>query len=400
MSAPLRSILGMQPSRPEPPTAEPTTGPRLIRLGSVFGVGIFVAPSWLIIAALITLSYGDFLRQIIPGTSTSSGYLLALMFAVIVGVSVVLHEIGHTVVSLLLGLKVSRIVVFLLGGVSELDGEARRPRDEFAIAAAGPAVSFLLAGGCWLASTPFTDGSATNVMLFLAAWSNLIIAVFNVLPGLPLDGGRLLQAAVWTISRSRRTGVRIAAYSGRGLAILLALAVLLTNAALRRSGVDAVTLAVIGIGVAAFLWFGAGQTLRAADLTDRTNELRLRSLIRPSIYLPGGMPLSEALRAAATARAGGIVVVDGDGRSRAIVDESQVSQIGHTQRPWTQLADVARPLRNNLILPDDLTGEALLAAVRSAPASEYLVIGPDGVSRGVLATSDLARALGLRYRHA
>ncbi len=386
----------------QPPPAPPesgSAGPRLIRLGSVLGVGVFIAPSWLLIAALITLSYGDFLRQVIPGTSTASGYALAFGFAVIVGVSVVLHEIGHTVVSLLLGLKVSRIVVFLLGGVSELEGEARRPRDEFAIAAAGPAVSFLLAGLCWLASWLPAGGSAPNVMLVLAAWSNLIIAVFNVLPGLPLDGGRLLQAAVWTLSRSRSTGVRIAAYSGRGLAVLLAGGVFAANAALRNTGVDAITLAVIGLGVAGFLWFGAGQTLRAAELTDRTGRLRLGQLIRPSVYLPAATPLSEALRFAAGARAGGIVVVDGDGRSRAIVDEAEVARIEQTRRPWISLADVARPLQNGLILRDDLTGEALLAAVRTAPATEYLIIGADGVSRGVLATSDLARALRLRYRH-
>jgi len=185
---------------------------RLLRLGSVLGVPIFITPSWLLIVAFITLSYAGFLRDQITGASTSTSYLLALLFAVGLGASVVLHELGHTVVSRLLGLRVRRIVVFLLGGVSELEGQAGRPRDEFAIAAAGPAVSFLVAAACWLASLPSDSSSAAGVLLLLLAWSNLVIAGFNVLPGLPLDGGRLVQAVIWRFSRSRLTGIRIASW--------------------------------------------------------------------------------------------------------------------------------------------------------------------------------------------
>ena len=165
-----------------------------------------------------------------PGISTQNGYLLALAFALVIGVSVLLHELGHTAVSLLLGLRVKRIVVFLLGGVSELEGESPRPRDEFAIAAAGPIASPAV-GRALLGCQPAVRRQlGAEVLLLLAAWSNLVIAVFNVLPGLPLDGGRLLQACVWTFSRSRLTGVRIAAQAGRVLGLLLVLAVLLAGA--------------------------------------------------------------------------------------------------------------------------------------------------------------------------
>lgn len=374
-------------------------GPRLLKVGSFFGVGIFVTPSWLLIVALITVSYGDFMRQVIPGISTQNGYLLALLFALIIGLSVVLHELGHTAVSLLLGLRVKRIVVFLLGGVSELEGESHRPRDEFAIAAAGPLASLLLAVGCWGLSVVPPDESAAQVLLLLAAWSNLVIAIFNVLPGLPLDGGRLLQALVWTLSRSRLTGVRIAAQAGRGLGLVLVLAVVLANGLLRGDGVDTLTITVLGLTVAGFLWFGASQTLRSAELTSRTDQLDLDRLIRPSVYLNANVPVSEAVRYTSETRAAGIVVIDGEGRSRALVDESELAKVGFRQRPWTTLAEVSRPLEQGLILRDDLSGEQVLAAVRATPATEYLIVGAtDGVSRGVLAVSDLARALGLRYR--
>ncbi|HEX2903699.1 MAG TPA: M50 family metallopeptidase [Jatrophihabitans sp.] len=373
--------------------------PRLIKLGSFFGVGIYITPSWLLVVALITLSYGDFMREVVRGASRQNGYLLALLFAVVIGLSVVLHELGHTAVSLLLGLRVKRIVVFLLGGVSELDGESGRPRDEFAIAAAGPAASLLLGAGCWALSLLPPTGSAAAVLLLLAAWSNVVIAVFNVLPGLPLDGGRLLQALIWRLSRSRLTGVRIAAQAGRVLAMLLTLAVVLANALLRGAHTDTLTITVLGLTVAGFLWLGASQALRAAQLADRTGSFELSRLIRPSVYLAPTVPVSEAVRYTAETRTSGIVVIDGDGRSRALVDEAELARVGARQRPWTTLAEVSRPLEDGLILRDDLNGEQVLAAVRATPASEYLVVSAvDGVSRGVLAVSDVARALGLRYR--
>lgn len=390
------------PEAPVRPPADQPSGPaRLLRLGSVLGVPIFVTPSWLLVLGFVTLSYAGFLQQAIPGTSTSVSYLLALVFALAIGVSVVLHEIGHTVASRLLGLPVRRIVVFLLGGMSELEGSASRPRDEFAIAAAGPAVSFLLAAVCWLLSLPPDANSAAAVLLLLLAWSNLVIAAFNVLPGLPLDGGRLVQALVWRLSRSRLTGVRIAAWCGRGLAALLALAILVGNALVRggaQSGVPLLTAVVLGLGLAGFLWFGAGQALQAAELSGRTATLQLGALVRPAVYLPGDTPVAEALRQLSASGARGIVVIDPDGRTRALVREAAIAALPAQRQPWTTVAELSRPLEPGLLLPEGLPGDEVLATVRRTPASEYLVVGPDGTSRGVLAVADLAEALKLRYR--
>jgi Zn-dependent protease len=380
------------------PDRSPQTGARLLRIGSVLGVPIFVTPSWLLVAGFITVSYAGFLREQIPGASHAASYALSLVFAIALAVSVLLHEVGHTVVSKVVGLPVRRIVVFLLGGVSEIEGEASRPRDEFAIAAAGPLVSLGLAGGCWAVSLLPGEESAVGVLLLLLAWSNLVIAVFNVLPGLPLDGGRLVQALIWMMGSSRLTAIRIAAWSGRGVAALLGLAILLGNAVLGGSSpADLVSIGstVMGFAVVAFLWIGATQTLRLAELTARAANLRLAELLRPSLYLPAQTPVSEAVRQTAETGSRGIVVIDGQGRSRALVDEAQIIQIPADRRPWTSLSQVARELEPGLILADDLAGDALIDTLRAHPASEYLVVGPDGVASGVVAAVDLARALGL-----
>jgi Zn-dependent protease/CBS domain-containing protein len=380
------------------PDRHPRVNGRLLRIGSVLGVPIFLTPSWVLVAGFITFSYAGFLREQIPGASPAASYALSLVFAIALAASVLLHEVGHTVVSKVVGLPVRRIVVFLLGGVSEIEGEARRPRDEFAIAAAGPLVSLGLAGGCWAVSLLPAAQSAGAVLLLLLAWSNLVIAVFNVLPGLPLDGGRLLQALIWMMGSSRLTAIRIAAWSGRGVAALLALAIVFGNAILGgNSPADLVSVGstVMGFAVAAFLWIGAGQALQMAELNARAESLRLGELLRRSLYLPAQTPVSEAVRQAAETGAGGIVVIDGQGRSRALVDESQIAQIPADQRPWTSLSQVARELQPGLILAEDLAGEQLIDTLRAHPASEYLVVGGDGVARGVVAAVDLARALGL-----
>jgi Zn-dependent protease len=369
-----------------------------LRIGSVLGVPIFLTPSWLLVAGFITVSYAGFLREQIPGASHAASYALSLVFATALAASVLLHEVGHTVVSKVVGLPVRRIVVFLLGGLSEIEGEASRPRDEFAIAAAGPLVSLGLAGGCWAMSLLPAAESAVGVLLLLLAWSNLVIAVFNVLPGLPLDGGRLVQALIWMMGSSRLTAIRIAAWSGRGVAALLGLAILFGNAVLGGSSpanLLSVGSTAMGFAVVAFLWIGATQTLRLAELSARAANLRLTELLRPSLFLPAQTPVSEAVRQATAAGAGGIVVIDGQGRSRAIVDEVRAGQVLPDRQPWTSLSQVARDLEAGLIMPEDLTGEPLIDTIRAHPASEYLVVGRDGVARGVVAAVDLARALGL-----
>ncbi|HEV2887020.1 MAG TPA: site-2 protease family protein, partial [Jatrophihabitans sp.] len=291
------------------PDRNPITGGWLFKIGSVLGVPIFLTPSWLLVAGFITISYAGFLREQIPGASHAASYALSLLFATALAVSVLLHEVGHTVVSRVVGLPVRRIVVFLLGGVSEIEGEASRPRDEFVIAAAGPLVSLGLAGGCWAVSLLPPAESAVGVLLLLLAWSNLVIAVFNVLPGLPLDGGRLVQALIWMMGSSRLTAVRIAAWSGRGVAALLGLAILFSNAILggdAPADLASVGSTAMGFAVVAFLWFGASQTLRMAELSARAANLRVGQLLRGSLYLPAHTPVSEAVRQTAGTGAAGI----------------------------------------------------------------------------------------------
>lgn len=360
----------------------------MLPAGRFFGVPIYFAPSWLIIAAIITVYYAPIIGDVLPQISSSSAYLLAFAFTCLLAVCVLLHELGHTAVSLLLHNPVKRVVIFLLGGVSEMEREPRRPRDEFLIAAAGPFVSLLLAGVAAVVLQFVQTHTMPGVLVVLVLWSNLVVAAFNLLPGLPLDGGRLLRAGVWAAGRSRLTGTRAAGWAGRILAVALAIAGLVLD-----RGRYGLTAGLMTVALAVYLWVAAGQSLRVGEVLSRVPQLDLERLLRPGMLVPADLSVAEALRRAWSGNVRGLVVVDSLDQPSAIVNEALISAVPPPRRAWTQLASVARPLEPGLVLPRGLDGEQLLTAVRDTPAQEYLVVNADGSPAGILSAADLAAAL-------
>jgi len=369
----------------------------LIRLGSVAGVPVFVSGTWLLLATLIMLTYAGHVRDRVD-VSVVGSYAVSLAFALALLMSVLVHELAHVAAARVVRMRVRRVVLSLLGGASELEGEPIKPSHDLLVAVSGPIASVLLAGLFELGARVAGAASAVGVVLGLLAWSNAVLGVFNLLPGLPLDGGRALQALAWAVTGSRERGSVIAAWVGRVLAGLLGVGVLLGNSWLQAHGASAADTFIstgFGLAVSAFLWMAATRTLHVAEIGGRAAALHVGHLVRPAIYLPPQTPIAEALRQVGLARAAGIVVVDADGRSRAIVREASVSAVPYEQRPWATIADVSRPLEPGLVVTDTTTGTQLLQALQRTPASEYLVVGNDGVSRCVIATVDVARALGL-----
>jgi Zn-dependent protease len=373
----------------DPRRGRPVVRVRMLHLGKFFGVPLYFAPSWLLIAALLTISYGPFVEQSVPGISASSAYLLSFGYALLFALCVLAHELGHTAVSLMLRHPVRRVVIFLLGGVSEIEREPDRPRDEFLIAAAGPLVSVLLTGigslGVWF--TP--SHSMLGVLLELLTWANGVVVVFNLLPGLPLDGGRIVRSVIWRLSKSRLTGTRIGAWTGRVVAVAVFLLFVIIN---RTDGVD-VFYTLVGAVLAAYLWGAAGASLKHAQVLDKVPQLELERLLRPGLLVPADLSVDAALRRLWQGSARGLVLVDAFDRPAAIVDESQVNAVAPERRPWVPLSDVARPLEDGLVLRRGLSGQELIDAVSATPASEYLVVDDDGAPAGILATADLAAAL-------
>ncbi|MDQ6876013.1 MAG: site-2 protease family protein [Actinomycetota bacterium] len=372
-------------AQPSPPRRRLATG---VPLGRVLGVPVFLSPSTLLLVAFIALTYTGPNRSTTP--STPRGYAVAVAFALLLVLSVFLHELGHCVVSQAVGVRVRSITLYMLGGVTTTESDARDPGRSYLITIAGPLVSLSLAAVGALAARPLGHGGILRELVIQLTVVNLLVAGFNMLPGLPLDGGQLVRAGVWRLTGNRTLATKVAAWAGRGLAVLVvALAIVM----LRRSGSAGYANLLWSSLLAAFIWAGAGQAIRSADMVDRLPRLHAGRMARPVITAPHDLPLAEALRRLAERGAGGIVVVDSTGRPHSIVVEQAVSGTPVHRRPWVSVSSVARALDDGLTLPAELSGSEVVEAIQRHPATEYVVVDRLGALVGVLSAADVVGAL-------
>ncbi len=326
----------------------------------------------------------------------SSGvrYVVAAAFVVLLYVSVLIHELSHSLVARGFGLPVRRILLYPLGGFSEIEQEPPTPGREFLVSAAGPLLSLVLAALGWGCCWSPTWAGCPGLLIEQLVWANLLVGIFNLLPGLPLDGGRMLRAGVWKATGRPGTATIVAAWAGR----VLAVAVLVVPVALLvAAGQQVQIFDVVWLGViAAFMWVGASQSLKVTRVRERLPGLQARTLARRAIPIPATLPLAEAIRRADAAGARALVIVDHDDKPIAIVNETAVMATPPQRRPWVDAGSLARTIDSGLVLPADLSGMALLEAVRRAPATEYLLVEPSGQVFGVLSASDLDHAFAER----
>ncbi|MEV3969580.1 site-2 protease family protein [Streptomyces sp. NPDC050698] len=390
--APARSADGKGPAPQRP---EPRGG---LLMGRPFGVPVYVAPSWFLVAALITWVFGGQLERVLPELGAAR-YLVSLFFAVAFYASVLVHELAHTVAALRFKLPVRRIQLQFFGGVSEIEKEAETPGREFMLAFVGPLLSLVLSGAFYAAMQAVEPGTVPGVLLAGLMISNLIVAAFNLLPGLPLDGGRMLRAVVWKLTGKPMTGTVAAAWVGRALAVCVLIGLpLLTQSgafgtdAVDNVGMDTVLDALLAAILAAIIWTGAGNSLRMARLREHLPELRARALTRRAVPVESDTPLSEALRRANAAGARALVVVDADGRPLSLVREAAIAGVPEHRRPWVAVSGLAQDLTDGMRVSAELSGEELLDALRATPATEYLVVEETGEIYGVLSAADVERA--------
>jgi Zn-dependent protease len=304
------------------------------RLGRVAGIPISANWSVLVIAALLTYSLAV---GILPaaGVAGAAAWLLAIAGAVIFLSSLLAHELGHSIVALRAGVKVEEITLWLFGGVAKLANEARNGRDELRIAAAGPAVSVALAVSFAALAVPLQGGLAA--LLWWLAIVNAALAIFNLLPGLPLDGGRILRAWLWSRHGDQLRATRTASAAGRMVgAGLIGLGVMSFL-----TGGPGLWTALIGF----FIYSAARQELVVTETMHALRHVTVGQLTDPNpLVVPERMTVAELVeRLLVEPFRGDAVLHDDHGRIVGVVPLDAVAQCPPDRRAWTTLAEIGIP---------------------------------------------------------
>ena len=363
-----------------------------VNMGKVFGFPLRLSPSWFIMAALILLSWGTSLSD---RFGPAVGYGLGLGLAMSLLISVLLHELGHALVARRLGIGVRGITLDLLGGYTEVETEARKPSAEIAFSLAGPLVSLVLGLASFGLAVLLHGPEETPVFILAAqlAFSNIVVAIYNALPGLPLDGGRALRAAVWAIGGDQNKGTLVAGWTGRAVAVLTVAVALF----LYTSGRYSYTGIFIAALIAFSLWQGASASISQARVVARFPLIDPVRLARPLFIVPSGTSLAEAVRRATESGrpAAALGVADGAGSLVALVKREAAAAVPEQRRPWVPVESLARDIHTVGIIPAGLRGEEVIKAVQQHPADEFLVTAGEDVV-GVLHLADLVQLLDPR----
>lgn len=362
----------------------------------IFGIEIRVRISWLILAVLLawSLASGAFpeIYQGLPGTSY---WTMAVLAVGGLGLSIILHELAHSLVARAFGLPIDRITLFLLGGVAELREEPRTPWSELLMALAGPAFSAVLGlalGALSRAIAPETDTLGLAAALDFLASVNLVLAAFNMAPAFPLDGGRVLRAVIWLITGNGARATRIAAAIGGFLALALTLA--------------GVALALTGQVAAGLWWVLIGLFLRTAAHASVSDLLAQRLLAgRPvremmtlgAAPLPGAMTVAEYVRQQAYAPPQSLRAVVADSVAVGVIEAADVLAVPRHAWPDRTLAQICRPIDETVAVEAEADAFTVFEQMKRERRLRLLVL-LRGRPVGVLSLQDLMQRLELARR--
>lgn len=376
-------------------TSDPTRTQRSegIPLGRIGGVPVTLAWSWFVIAAVIIFLFGPRVAAAIPGLGTAAAYAVALGYALLLLFSVLVHELAHALTAKAWNWPTPRIVLTLWGGHTQFgDVRATTPGKSLAVALAGPAANFLLAlAGLWLLLY-LEPGTVGRLLADIFVWANLLVAIFNVLPGLPLDGGRIVETIVWKVTGSQARGTLAAGWAGRIIAAALVAAIVLPPFLQGRT--PDFSLLLITALVSGFLWMGAGASITNARMRLRLPAISAAALMEPATQLPAAATVSEVRQAAAAAGPGtALVLTAPTGQPEAIIDPGALAAVPAHLAAQTPAHAVARALAPGAYIPDAANGQELIAYLSKLEGSEYAVINREGRVVGLLRQETVVAAV-------
>jgi Zn-dependent protease len=360
-----------------------------IPLGRIAGIPVVLAYSWFIIAAFTVIVYGPVLQRNSPGLGVTA-YFVAFAYAVLLLISVLVHELAHALTAKIYHWPTEKIVLNLWGGHTQFESFTASPGRSVLVAMAGPAANFVLAAGGWLLVSSGNLTGVADILANIFVWANFLIGVFNVLPGLPLDGGRLVESAVWKATGSQEKGTIAAGWGGR--IIVVALAVWFVVLPLLSGGRPDTSLMLITLLVGGFLWMGASASIQQARLRGRLHLVDAAALAEPAVGLPHSATVAEVL-ALSPAGTPAVVLFDGDGRPVALVDAGAAATVPPHAAATTPVTAVSSALGAGAYVPQSSKGQELLQYLAQLEGQEYAVVDQDGAVTGLLRQSTVLNAI-------
>jgi Zn-dependent protease/CBS domain-containing protein len=359
------------------------------RVGRVAGIEVRIDSSWAVIALLITYSMYLRLSVLYPELSGAGAVGLAIVSAVLFFGSVLVHELAHALVSQARGIRVQDITLFLFGGATRARVESRGPGDEFLVALVGPLTSGLLAGlfgivaglGGEVLSRPLAGTFG------YLAWTNLLLAAFNLVPGFPLDGGRLLRSAIWKATGSLARATRIASLSGQGVGWLLVAGGVAWLLAGDLAG---------GIWFAFIGWFlvqAARSSYQELQLQQLLRGVEAQDVMAASVLrIPPDLTLQQAVDGYFMRYNHGAFPVEEQGRTIGLLTLRGVRQVPREQWPTRRVREAMVPLGDQIVVAPDARMDSVVGKLQDSGAGRVLVV-EDGEVVGIITPSDLTRWL-------
>jgi len=364
---------------------------REFKIAKVYGIEIRLDPSWFVMSAVIVWSLTSVFRDVLPDFETSRHILMAVLTGLLFYVSLLAHELSHALVARRKNIQVDSMTLFIFGGVARIRSEPQKPTDEFQIAVAGPITSVVL-GAVFFGMSflgEFFHQPVAAVIFGVLAFANGMLAVFNLVPGFPLDGGRILRAAIWKVTGDIVKATKIASWAGRGVAALL-----IGGGIWRIVATDQILGGFWWILMGLFLNQAASAAYRQTLLRSATTEVRVSDIMTPDpLTIPGNTRLGEAVHDFFYAHGRQAFPVTGYGGDvEGMITLSMVQQVSPDYWGTMTVRQVMFQMGPALLASPEESVSSVLERMPDNPTGRFIVLSGDRLV-GMLTGANLAAFL-------
>ncbi|MFN6530398.1 site-2 protease family protein [Nostoc sp. ChiSLP03a] len=361
-----------------------------IRVGNLFGIPFYIHPSWFLVLGLVTWSYSSGLAAQFPQLSAGLALVLGLMTALMLFASVVAHELGHSFVAIRQGIDVKSITLFIFGGLASLEKESKTPGEAFWVAIAGPMVSLLLCGIVIAIGTTTAASGPLAAILGVLASVNLALALFNLIPGLPLDGGNILKALVWKITGNPYKGVTFASRVGQIFGWVAILSGVLPLLLFGNSG------NFWNLLIGFFLLQNAGNSAQFAKVQEKLTGLTAEDAVtHDSPIVSANLTLREFADEQVISGQNWhrFLVTDDDGQLVGAIAIDNLRTIPTALWSETQVKEIMRPITESTTVQSDQPLLEVMQLLEQQKLSVLPVIRENGVLVGILEKAAIIQLL-------